>query len=383
MTRLVLLTEIIAPYRIPVFNTLARREEIDLHVVFLAESDPGLRQWDIYKDDIRFSYQVLPSWRRRLGRYNLLLNWGLSSALDEGSPDAILCGGYNYLASWECLRWAQAREVPFYLWVESTARDRRNGRLLTESFKRSFLRRCSGFVVPGTSSREYLRSFGIADERVFTSPNAVDNNFFASGARAAKQADQNYRTELRLPRRYLLFVGRLVPEKGVFDLVSAYAALPANVREQLSLVFVGDGVARGELERRAAGIAPGNICFAGFAQREELARYYGLAEALVFPTHTDTWGLVVNEAMACGLPVIATSVAGCVADLVEDGWNGRVVSAGDVGALTSAIASLSDQEAVRARMGANSAARIAANSPANWADGVAAMLTKQQVSCHG
>ena len=98
--KLVILTEIIAPYRIPVFNALAHRPEIDLHVVFLSENDPSLRQWRIYKDEIRFQYEVLPSWRQRLGRYNILLNRGVQSTLNRIKPEVILCGGYNYLASW-------------------------------------------------------------------------------------------------------------------------------------------------------------------------------------------------------------------------------------------------------------------------------------------
>ena len=107
--RLVILTEIIAPYRIPVFNALAQHEEIDLHVIFLAESDPKLRDWLVYKEEIRFSYQVLPSWRRKFAGQNLLLNRGLKRSLQRAAPDAILCGGYNYLASWQAMRWAGRR----------------------------------------------------------------------------------------------------------------------------------------------------------------------------------------------------------------------------------------------------------------------------------
>ena len=118
--RLVILTEIIAPYRIPVFNALAQREDIDLHVIFLAESDPKLRDWLVYKDEIHFSYQVLPSWRRKVAGHNLLLNRGLKKGLQRAAPAAILCGGYNYLASWQAMRWARRRRGPFILWVEST-----------------------------------------------------------------------------------------------------------------------------------------------------------------------------------------------------------------------------------------------------------------------
>ena len=97
--KLVILTEIIAPYRIPVFNALAQRPELNLHVIFLSENDPTLRQWRVYKDEIRFQYDVLPSWRRRLGGYNVLLNRGVHAALNRIEPDVLLCGGYNYLAS--------------------------------------------------------------------------------------------------------------------------------------------------------------------------------------------------------------------------------------------------------------------------------------------
>jgi hypothetical protein len=74
--RLVLLTEIISPYRIPLFNTLAKRGKVDLHVIFLAETDPGLRQWQVYKQEIKFSYEVLPSWRKRIGKFHALINGG-------------------------------------------------------------------------------------------------------------------------------------------------------------------------------------------------------------------------------------------------------------------------------------------------------------------
>jgi hypothetical protein len=128
--RLVILTEIISPYRIPLFNALAQHAEVDLHVVFLAETDVNLRQWQIYKEEIRFSYQVLPSWRRRVGRYNALLNRGVGRALGKAAPDVILCGGYNYVASWQALFWARMHNVPFFLWSESNVQDLRRGHAL-------------------------------------------------------------------------------------------------------------------------------------------------------------------------------------------------------------------------------------------------------------
>ena len=144
--RLVILSEIIAPYRIPVFNALARHPEIDLHVIFLAESDPGLREWRVYKDEIQFSYQVLPSWRQRVAGHKLLLNRGMKEALREANPDAILCGGYNYPAAWQALRWAGKNRVPFMAWIESTEEDFRRRKPAIEFLKKRFMTACSAFV---------------------------------------------------------------------------------------------------------------------------------------------------------------------------------------------------------------------------------------------
>jgi glycosyltransferase involved in cell wall biosynthesis len=101
-----------------------------------------------------------------------------------------------------------------------------------------------------------------------------------------------------------------------------------------------------------------------------LADFYALADALIFPTHSDTWGLVVNEAMSCGLPVIVTGVAGCVADLVQDGWNGFVVSPEDRAALAFAMTRLASDSVLRTEMGSRSRERIEAYSPEAWADGL-------------
>jgi glycosyltransferase involved in cell wall biosynthesis len=373
MTRkTVILTEIIAPYRIPVFNALARRAGVDLHVIFLAETDKALRQWRIYTDEIRFSYEVLPSWRWRAGKRSLLVNLGLWSAFNAASPQTILCGGYNYPSSWESLWWARRRSVRFVLWTESNERDRRSGRSAVESLKRYFVRSCDAFVVPGKSSFAYLRTLGASDHVIFTAPNAVDNTFFTTQAAAARVHATEFRHKLKLPLRFILFVGRLVPEKGVFDLLRAYAKLESGLRSEVGLVFAGDGVSKEELVQQARRISPGAVCFPGFAQREDLAGLYALAETLVLPTHSDPWGLVVNEAMACGLPIIVSSVAGCSADLVEDGWNGYVVPPQDSERLSVAIDSLLRQPGLKQGMSARSLERIRHYSPEACADGLAA-----------
>ena len=370
--RVLILSEIIAPYRIPVFNALAKMEGIDLLVVFLSETDAGLRQWRVYKDEIRFSYKVLPSWRFRTGKHNLLLNWGLRSCLKKFAPEAIVCGGYNYFASWEALSWTRRHQAELILWSESNRHDTRGGHAWVESLKARFLANCDRFVVPGKASREYLQSLGSAQENIVTAPNAVDNNWFRLQAHSIRDRAAEFRAKFDLPARYLLFAGRLVPEKGVFDLLKAYAKLEDDVRSKVGLVFAGDGPCLTDLEQRARRINPGTICFPGFVHREALAGLYTFAEALILPTHSDPWGLVVNEGMACGLPVIVSSVAGCASDLVEDGWNGYIVPPRDWERLSVAMDSLLRDSGLRQQMSVRSAERIRDYSPEACARGLAA-----------
>jgi glycosyltransferase involved in cell wall biosynthesis len=367
--RLVILTEIIAPYRIPVFNALAARKEIALHVIFLSKTDSSTRDWRVYEDEIRFSYQVLPSWRRRVGKYNLLLNNNVSSALRTAKPEVLVCGGYNYLAAWQAMNWAKRNRVQFLLWSESTAHDRRGQHFPVEWLKRKFLHNCDGFLVPGQSALTYVQQFASSAQKIFVARNAVDIDLFAGKEERIRQTAERVRGELALPPRYFLFVGRLVKSKGVVDLIEAYRDLAPELRAAVSLVFAGDGPMRAELEALARDIYPGSVHFSGFVHRDELASYYGLAECLVMPTHTDPWGLVVNEAMACGLPVICTRVAGCAADLIRE--NGILVNSGDVLQLANAMQQLATRPELRRYMSGESAKLIRNYSPEACAAGFA------------
>jgi glycosyltransferase involved in cell wall biosynthesis len=138
----------------------------------------------------------------------------------------------------------------------------------------------------------------------------------------------------------------------------------------VGLVLAGDGEEREELVRSSGKISPGKVMFPGFLQRDDLSAFYGLAEALVFPTHSDPWGLVVNEAMACGLPVIVTDVAGCVAGLVQDGENGFVVGAADPQALSQAMGRVLSTPNLQRQMGQRSREISSRFTPEAWAEGM-------------
>lgn len=370
--RVTLITEIIAPYRIPVFNALARQAGVDLHVIFLAETDKSLRKWKVYTEEIRFSYEVLPSWRLWGGKNGLLVNRGLSSALRRANPQTIICGGYNYPASWGAWNWARRRDVRFILWSESNAQDQRVARSGVEWLKRTFVKGCDGFVVPGKSAGAYLQRLEAREGDIFVAPNAVDNEFFATRAAEVRADDQGYRQCRGLPQRFIICSARLIREKGIFDLLAAYAKLGEGIRSEVALVFAGDGPEQSRLATQAEHVRPGTVHFTGFVQREELAILYALAEFMVLPTHSDPWGLVVNEAMACGLPIVVSSLAGCAADLVEDGWNGCVVPPSDPETLSVRIDTLLRSYQLRQTMSSHSLERIQYYSPEECAAGLAA-----------
>jgi glycosyltransferase involved in cell wall biosynthesis len=162
----------------------------------------------------------------------------------------------------------------------------------------------------------------------------------------------------------------LVRTKGVLDLLAAYATLPEGLRREVGLVLAGDGEERDELARVSREIKPGVVILTGFLQRDQLPAFYALAEGLVFPTHSDTWGLVVNEAMACGRPVIVTEVAGCVADMVRDGENGYVVAAAAPDTLVRALERLVSGPELQKKMSDCSLQISSRFTPAAWAGGM-------------
>jgi glycosyltransferase involved in cell wall biosynthesis len=162
-------------------------------------------------------------------------------------------------------------------------------------------------------------------------------------------------------------VGRLWTGKGLSDLLDAFGRLQRETGGEVSLLLIGDGVDEQLLRSRVEAERIRNVVFAGFQHDDVLPRLYAASDAFVFPTLGDPFGMVVLEAMACGLPVIATTAAGEIADRVVDGVNGFVVSPADPHALHDRLALLARDRELRQRMGRASIEKVAGQSPAAWA----------------
>jgi glycosyltransferase involved in cell wall biosynthesis len=350
--KLALLTEIPAPYRIPLFNALA--EQVELRVLFLAERDPRRGFFEQHRDEWRFEQRVLrgPAFRRG-GRW-IVLSRGVLRALRSFRPDAVAVGGWNQSAFWLALAYARLRRIPLLVWIESTAHDARSEARSLALARRLMVRGAAGAFVPGAAAAEYARSLGV--ELIEIAPNAVDTSLFERAA-----VDRSGRNGCRF-----LYAGRLDPEKGLDTLLEAFGDLPGE------LVLVGDGADAARLRA----LAGERVHFAGAKDRDELITEYAAADVFVLPSRSEPWGMVLNEAAAAGLPLVATEEAGATRDLVEDGRNGFLVRAGDVAALRERLARLADDPSLRATAGARSRELAQRFTPAAWADGVA-RLAKQ------
>lgn len=263
----------------------------------------------------------------------------MSAALDAFAPKAVAIPGWSTPGALSGLRWCLRTRVPAIVLSESTARDapRSAGK---EWLKRRVLNLCSAALVGGTRHREYVEVLGMPGEKVFLGYDAVDNRHFSDGADEARRNAAAVRKELELPERYFLASSRFLPQKNLFMLLEAFAVYrrTAGAEGSCSLVLLGDGALRQGILRHRDRLGLGNaVMLPGFQQYDELPKYYGLAQAFVHAATSEPWGLVVNEAMASGLPVIVSEHCGCAADLVQEECNGFLFNPQVSGELSEAL----------------------------------------------
>ncbi len=278
--------------------------------------------------------------------------------IEESRPDVVAVPGWSRPQALHALAHCLGRGIPTVLLSESQARDS-SRRPLAEWVKSWVVHSADAALVGGRSHAAYLHRLGMPAGRIAMGYDAVDNTYYqAESARARCDAAQ-WRSRLSLPDRYVLACARMVPQKNLPVLMEAFAILKRRGMSGVSLVIVGDGPERPRIEAgvRRLGLV-GSVHLAGFRQIDELPAYYALADAFVLPSIVEPWGLVVNEAMACGLPVIVSRRAGCARELVRES-NGRLVDPTTPAQMADALAEVLLDPALRARMGASSLRGVA------------------------
>ncbi|MDB5711496.1 MAG: hypothetical protein JWL96_3566 [Sphingomonas bacterium] len=296
-------------------------------------------------------------------------------ALDETDPEVVCITGWSHSEALAMLSWARERGRPVVMMSESTAHDATRS-FLREAIKRHIVGLCDAALVGGKAQRAYVEALGMPAKRIFIGYDAVDNDFFAAGAAIARSDAAATRARLGLPEHYFLTSCRFIAKKNLARLLDAFAAYRAAVGiGAWHLVLVGDGELRAELEAQAQALGIRDaVHFMGFRQYDDLPAFYGLAGGFVHVSTVEQWGLVVNEALAAGLPVVVSRTSGCVGDLVDEGVNGWTVDPFDVAAITARLTDLAAPATDRAAMGLASARIVADYGPDRFGDGLAAAI---------
>lgn len=361
-------------YHISRFRALLAQESLNGRVVGIElVGGCGVHTGMRFRDDDRadlpiFSLYPARDWNQVR---KIDLARALWSKLNELKPSLVLVPGVYTLPGLAAALWAKLHGTRSVLMSETARHDYR--RLWWKEIpKRILMARLFDYgIAGGKPHARYLNELGFSVDRIARFYDVVDNRYFHDGASNARRIP-HLREALGLPNKYFLYVGRLSVEKNLALLVKAFA----QYREQggtWSLVFVGDGPERARLEEQAGALGVRDrVHFAGLKPTKDAVPYYALASCFVLPSLREPWGLVVNEAMASGLPVIVSSRCGCAEDLVNPGGNGFLfdpASDDDLKSRLQAISALS--ESALHKMSEQSLQRISEYSPEHWAAEVA------------
>jgi glycosyltransferase involved in cell wall biosynthesis len=324
-------------------------------------------EWDI---DLLSGYdsEFLQNEARRPSteRFNGCNTPAIWRKIAEGGFNAFIVPGWALRSYWQAVEACRKARVPVLVRGDSQLHFHRSlaVRLAKRVAYGTMLRRFDGFLYVGQRNREYLAHYGVKSDRMFFSPHCVDNDAFrtASDVARAKTAAPG---GVGAARR-ILFVGKLMERKRPHDVIRAAAALSKRTGG-LEVVVAGAGQLENEL-KKAAEREGVRASFLGFVNQSRMPAIYASADVLVLPSSQETWGLVVNEAMACGVPAVVSKVVGCAPDLVEDGSTGAIFDEGNIEGCAAAIDKVLSLNVgdLRRRL----AERMVIYSPAGAAEGI-------------
>ena len=362
--RLAIFTSHPIQYQAPYFRALASSARVEPTTFFGSRHgldvalDSGFGtafQWDVPLVD-GYQHVFVDNVARHpdVSRFTGVRTSNFRDVLARGHFDALLVLGWQTMAHVQAMQAAWSLGMPVIVRGESTlqrapvrgARGAARRLLWLPARQRLYAAafdRIAAFLVIGTRNRDYYRSFGVPDEKMFWAPYGVDNAWFALSEPARTFARERVRAAIGVGEDSVVFASsaKLIERKRPMDLLEAVSRARAQGVPAHAL-FIGDGELRASLERRAAeqGIEHA-VTISGFINQAELPAWYAAADALVLPSDSrETWGLVVNEAMAAGLPVVVSDAAGCAPDLVEETANGWTYACGDAAALAERLARL-------------------------------------------
>lgn len=324
LKKIFLITNIPNPYRISLFNELneaLKKYGTELKVIFGALGYPR-RKWIVDMNDCEFDYKVLNSKiislanpENALFTYTRLLN-----LIFREKPKLVITPGFSF-ATAKLWLWSWFFPVRYIIWTGSISKKGRFDSYLRRMQRKILIKRAAGFVAYGTKAREYLLSQGAAKDKISIAINTVNINFFIKGVENLKR---NFIASDS--KKHLLYIGYLSPRKNSVRVLRIIKKLSSS-RSDIILDIVGDGEDRTSLEEYTNHHGLNDfVRFHGFKQRDEILQFMARARCFLFQTDFDIWGLVLNEAMAAGLPCIASVNAGATYDLIIEGETGFAVN---------------------------------------------------------
>ena len=335
--RIQLFTNIPTPYRVQLFEKWAARPDIDLQLVFLAETELT-RSWRGLLDDVSFDFKILDSpwfWRGFAAR-KIKLNSGVWSSIRHFRPDVVITSGYDEIAYWQVALIRKITRKPRVNWngiTPPTARDRGS---LVRWLKSVFVRSADASVTYGSLATQYLIDLGVDADSVVTGVNTTDIERVADAVRVFRASDKFQAERAKYPPFLISVVGRLLRFKGIDDILLALDEIDSG---EIGLLVVGDGPDQERLLKLVKDHSMRNIYFLGFTENQLLIQQYALSDISIFASHRDVWGMVVNESLASGLYTLCSTGAGVHADLIQPGINGDVFWPGNAHGLAELIRS--------------------------------------------
>jgi glycosyltransferase involved in cell wall biosynthesis len=385
---LVLLTHPIQ-YSAPTLREMAHHPKIDLLTAYCSmqnveptlDPDFGVEvAWDIpLLEGYRWVQIPNQSLRPGLGRFLGLSNFGLWKLIRSGDFEALVTmTGYRYLSFWIALAAAKSRGVSVLFGTDAHQLAPRDGNSWKVILKRwlwpRLFRLADIVIIPSSGGAGLMRSLGIPSERIVLTPYSVDNDWWI--AESGKVNRRAVRDAWNIPEDALvvLFCAKLQTWKRPHDVLHAFAR--ADIKDSF-LVFAGDGPLRSELEAEASSLGVANrVRFLGFVNQTKLPPIYRSCDLFVLPSEYEPFGVVVNEAMLCGCPVIVSNRVGARFDLVEQGSTGFIYPVGDVEALSGLLCEMMSSREHLKQMGNNARERMTDWSPRNNVDGLVEAITR-------
>lgn len=362
--RLAVVTSHPIQYATPLYAYLNRDPELEVTALFCSDfslrgaKDPGFGRavtWDV---DLLAGYNAVflgprAKTRSPTGFWSMTCP-ELVREINKARYDVVLVYGQQFAAYVLAFALAKFQGIPVMTRADShlgVARPRLKRYLRNQVLGRQY-RFIDRFLAVGTANHEYYRALGVPEERIFLVPFSVDNERFmtASALTSAQRAEARASFGVHDDRPVLLYASKLMPRKHPDDLLRAAAVLRA--RNHLTHVaIVGSGSMDSELAALASELRLDNVSFLGFANQSELPRLYAASDVFVLPAENEPWGLIVNEVMCAGLPVVVGADVGCVPDLVKEGVNGSTCVPGNPASLAAALEPLVSNPALRRQMG--------------------------------